>query len=972
MLSLYKNIIGCLLAMLFFTDSVFGQFTEPNIIHFDEEILRNPDSIPPGTSFIDRWGYPWNNPFARSAQVVFAAPHTCGRFSLTFADEGVTGKGFDDPSIVNLPAGHPLGVSLISLGALRRWTACEVFKYISNTISIPASVNPDILFDESETDGTGGLAYATPFFRASDYTTPGFYGGLLNEHILTGIDPTPVSGDFDAKIVCDFGINNTWPSQNGNISFNSDANNTEGTGIDVYSIILHEATHALGFFSNINVNGSSLLTNNTPPNQVQGAYSLFDRYIVDASSSGFYAINNFFFASTNASGLQMPGAYDYFKQTNTKRYTIYTPTMWRLGTSISHFDDQIDGINYVMSPYTAGQPNRKYTKAELEALCNLGYSLLVNDFDCADRYAIGVNDNITGTSLSTPISVNVITNDYDPDGQAIELDITSVQLLSNAGTLSVNGNTITLTPNGTFCGNVIIKYRPKTTINGYTGSYATLTITIPCPGFCPSDPCNLICNGSFEEGLTLQQFDDIMRNSYTNGARDGVIRPWDNLEPQNFGADGYFSGSQVMLSPTIPARGIPLNIISRIMPGVETPESSNRYAGMGSSQMPSPSQPPYSEGLYVKLIQPLIVNTEYRLSYKARAVSLCNNRLPSPPPSGDAIMTTSFSNVVPLKSTFGSGSDLRSFPIQTVNSNSVANTWTNISFPFFATSNSSYLAFAPQITSYPNDPNGAEGMCNGVYVYLDDVRLERIGEPQISTTVTSSITNPLIGQNVTFIINVCNVGSNPATNVGLTNVLPAGFNFISSNFSPSYPNHTFNNIPAGGCVSIAVTAEVQPDVATNIDLNDCATITSLNSCVQIQACNSVRILATNISVAATQENCNQFKVVIANTGSIVAHNLALNYTPPTCLGYSSYTAIPENSATFINGVITVPIITPGSSVIVTMTGSSSSVPTGCVNTVQLASLDEYDINLSDNGESITFEPCGEGGGERCIYLPKIQ
>ena len=41
--------------------------------------------------------------------------------------------------------------------------------------------------------------------------------------------------------------------------------------------------------------------------------------------------------------------------------------------------------------------------------------------------------------------------------------------------------------------------------NGFTGSYATLTITIASPGYCPLDPCNLICNGGFEDGVTLAQ-----------------------------------------------------------------------------------------------------------------------------------------------------------------------------------------------------------------------------------------------------------------------------------------------------------------------------------------------------------------------------------------------------------------------------------------------------------------------------------
>jgi uncharacterized repeat protein (TIGR01451 family) len=915
-------------------------------IYYDAEIKPNSARIGilPGTQFVDRWGYPWVNTKSKN-NLAGKILYNCSVFNLEFGDvNNATGKGFDDPTFVSLPGGHPLGVST-TLGALRRWTACQVFDYISSVIIIPGGQVPDVYFDVSELDGTGALAYATPFFST---TSPSFQGGLLNQHIVTGVDPTPNPGDFDAKITCDFGPNNSWPFNGTNLPFNSDAFVTNGQGLDLFSILLHEATHALGFFSSVGSNGNSSVTNSSP-----GVYSLFDRYILNASSINL--VNGSFAFQGSVPDLTS-NALTYFKSTNSKSYSIYSPSVWKDGSSLSHFDETRDNEQYLMGPMYSGGLRRAYVKAELEALCNLGYSLNVAGFSCADRYAVGVNDFATAPSLTGSVTKDVILNDYDPDGQPIALD-PAIILLTNAGTATVIGNSIQFTPNGTYAGNVMIRYRPYTTTNGYTGSYATLTVTVPSPGFCPLDPCNLVCNGGFEEGLTLPQFETIVSQDMFRTVQNGGAPGWNNAS--QFGtADAFFRGSQITGPNSYPVVGIPISFFGNGgPPGIETPTSpnNNRYVGMYQGKNGS-SGCQNTEGVWRNLVQPLVIGETYQLSYAARAVCYAV-------PCNDAYMNTSFSVASPTFSLCQNfnGTYLNTAAIARANSN-VTGPWTNVSYTFTATQNSQFVVFESIISTQNLNPNAS-----GPYIFVDNVRLEKVGN-QISTSVTSSTPNPKIGQNVTFTIQVCNTSASPVNNVTVTNLLPTGFTLVNSTFS-AYPNHTFSSLAAGQCVNLTVTAQADPSVAVNTDLQNCAGVTSANACNQAQACAAVRVLATDISVDAAQQSCNAFRVTITNLGSVAAHNLNLNYTPPSCFGYASYTVI-SGSASYAPNQISIPLLPANSAVVIEFTGGSAVA--NCVNTVSLtAAFDEWDINLNNNTGTMTMSPTGCSGGP-CINLPRIQ
>jgi len=178
----------------------------------------------------------------------------------TFNDVvNTTGVGFDDSTF----------------GATRRATIESVFTYLDLVLDEPGSM--DITFNNSQTDGTGSLASAGPLF----FTSPnGFQGGLAATHLQTGTDPS--AGNPDATSTFDFGYN--W---------NSDTGDPTGAEFDLFTVALHEITHALGFLSLLTSDGLSGI-NGTDP----GVFSTFDSFLEKGDGTDLFAAGGDFVGST--------------------------------------------------------------------------------------------------------------------------------------------------------------------------------------------------------------------------------------------------------------------------------------------------------------------------------------------------------------------------------------------------------------------------------------------------------------------------------------------------------------------------------------------------------------------------------------------------------------------------------------------------------------------------------------------------
>jgi len=154
-------------------------------------------------------------------------------FNLSFADAG-TGVGFDDPT----------------LGATRLATVNSVISYLDSILYHPGG-RCDILFERSQTDATGFLAFATPLFLFQ----PGFAPGAAHTHITTGTDILPSQPDM--SITFDFGY-----------QWNNDLGSPEFNEFDLFTVTLHELVHGLGLISVTNAQGQSTVS--------PGLFSTFD------------------------------------------------------------------------------------------------------------------------------------------------------------------------------------------------------------------------------------------------------------------------------------------------------------------------------------------------------------------------------------------------------------------------------------------------------------------------------------------------------------------------------------------------------------------------------------------------------------------------------------------------------------------------------------------------------------------------
>jgi len=272
-------------------------------------------------------------------------------FGLIFSDVILgTGAGFDDPV----------------LGATRRATATAVFDYISSVL--PQSGHADIQFLQSQTDGSGFLGSANPL---ADPGTIGCQVVFPILHILTGVDPSP--GIPDGLITIDFGY-----------TYNDDLGPVAPGERDLFSLLLHEASHAIGFASSLTTDnqGNGVLGQN-PDIRVIG----FDSFIETPGGNPMISCPDGTFIGVPGPGGDLegppslvhtgPGATAAWQGLgNAGSPPLYTPTPHNDGSSITHWDtaDPDVPLSAVMRhTLSTGVENRVWSPLELGAMQDLGY-----------------------------------------------------------------------------------------------------------------------------------------------------------------------------------------------------------------------------------------------------------------------------------------------------------------------------------------------------------------------------------------------------------------------------------------------------------------------------------------------------------------------------------------------------------------------------------------------------------------------
>jgi hypothetical protein len=425
---------------------------------------------------------------------------------------------------------------------------CEVFTNISGFISSPISpsLRINIYCDNNPSSvpssvlGLGGLFYLYPYNPLN--ANGGVIYSQLQKALLTGQDPyanLPLSVFGGAT-----NFYHSYMYVNPNAAWNLNMATTSiGSSYDLYSVVLHEAMHILGFASLIKGNGTSVLG---AANNYFGAY---DKFLTNAAGTPLLAgitgcpTSGLTFqgpATAINPGNCLGGGADITNCATAARYidgtinvAVYTPNCFENGSSLSHFEDMCDygafttgctpvpsspGYNnlcYAMSNATNFGNcfvKRKITPEERYVLCDLGYAVGLN----YTSNAAGATTTYTGSACSSPNvwgmhdGLSAGSYIYTSTGGSYLLSFASIlgndaSIATQISCIDVVYNTtaswsfsgvnllVTATPGS---GLTILKYLP-TTSGGLKGGPTYIYIYFLESG-CSSDPCNLVQNGDLE------------------------------------------------------------------------------------------------------------------------------------------------------------------------------------------------------------------------------------------------------------------------------------------------------------------------------------------------------------------------------------------------------------------------------------------------------------------------------------------
>lgn len=433
------------------------------------------------------------------------------------------------------------------------------------------------------------------------------------------------------------------------VNWNTDLSQVaSSTQYDLYSVMLHEMAHALGFNSLLDQNGESELSN-----YLWRYYTRYDTFLTTNDTNSFLIrpantslpmYNNTFNTAVSQSVLRPnctlsnninPNGSidetlcnDALKYKSSINVPIYTPVCFERGSSYSHFEDELyptcnapygDNQYFVMSNASGMGVTKRYFKpTEKTVLCDIGYhtdstfgttSTVSGYFDygsgsdCQGIIVAGINDGISPNGsfsfegvANSNISISgslLLANDINAVGFEGLSDFFSTGTLNGSYT-PVSGNaTTTLQYKSSSPGVHLLRYVPI----GADGSRGNITyvyvFVFPTATSCTVNTCNLVVNGGFEQYSSLPVYGGQVSNACGWNAT-------------NMASPDYFHAS----SPT-PNLSVPCN-----MAGIQT---SNNGQGSGYVGMSNRTEVltgyKFNESIYSRLSSPLAPNTTYQLSF---------------------------------------------------------------------------------------------------------------------------------------------------------------------------------------------------------------------------------------------------------------------------------------------------------------------------------------------------------------------
>jgi uncharacterized repeat protein (TIGR01451 family)/fimbrial isopeptide formation D2 family protein len=265
---------------------------------------------------------------------------------------------------------------------------------------------------------------------------------------------------------------------------------------------------------------------------------------------------------------------------------------------------------------------------------------------------------------------------------------------------------------------------------------------------------------------------------------------------------------------------------------------------------------------------------------------------------------------------------------------------------------------------YDPDPSNNTASATETPRYADLAVTKRVDDPA-----------PNVGGQVTFTIEITNLGADPATGVEVRDLLPAGLTFVSAgpssgtNYDPSTGIWTVGTLPVGGIRSLTMLALVAASgqftnqaavSATEVfdpdPSNDRGSATVTTREADLAVVKTVNDAAPNVGDTVT------FTITVSNNGPDIANNVALTDTLPAGL---QFVAAKPSQGSFDpgTGVWTVGTVDLGAANAQTLTLSArvlapaaNTIPPALRNVATVSAVDEHDPNPGNNTGTATVTP----------------
>jgi hypothetical protein len=707
----------------------------------------------------------------------------CGYFTAYFE----SGSGMDGNSLVEIDRRAVVCQVLTDLSTFLGYTGGAPFVNIQVADITPYAGNP-------QTSGILGVAsafYCYPVTPASP--NPGMLYNTVQKTILSKVDAymNVVNSPINTTPGNSAGFYHGFMAFNfQNPIFNWYLNYSAGLAgpadLDLYTVVLHEMTHQLGFASLIQPGGGSA---------VGGAgynyYSKYDTYLTNNAgtsplilSSGQCSQQYGLQFNVNASVLA-PNCVPNYPPNTTNCNTsvmynspthglinVYTPDCWEGGSSLSHYEDMChptanpannDQI-YTMSNANGFGVNKRYLQeVERSVLCDMGYDVDDQYYSpavgvvpfyqymgspCTSYNIWGVNDGLTGTgfqymttqNVALTIPISGITGNDSPNTNAI----TCVESVYSNGVATQVGTNIIFTPANGYIGMGLIRYIPVDA-SGKEGNITYIYVYVQV-GQCNTH-CDLVQNGGFENNQSC---------GVLYGPWNGPHRTIDCWMTHNMTPDFYVRSCNAPMGTVLSQLGVNTNNSTPVFDSHSGSGTGNdAVVGLTGYFCFNASQA-YGEEMFTKLATPLVPGKTYRLSFWAYQYSgsrqdpALGAAMQSENASQTPVMLKFRSSALP--SVYNTGVQVTPAPtfntLLNPNLGTVFNTWKQYVYTFLynpGSNNHNYLYVAIDMAgtaqNYVN-ANGQAGGCLRFQALIDDISVqELLVGPTLSTCFGNALNN---------------------------------------------------------------------------------------------------------------------------------------------------------------------------------------------------------------------------------------